>query len=439
MNPDDQGGNVFFSPSNLMIRNDEKDFRTIRSKFSINPGTFYFEVTLITGGPMTIGLAAKQMDIGDKIGQNAFSIGIDGFNRCLVMHKRNYPFTNFSVRWKVGDVIGIYFDSYKREVIFGINENIIQTEENPFEEEFIFEALPCHVAVSLETFQQCYFNFNCAVIPRVFCKNNLNQLGQNVNIHSSMFLWGSTNTMESFSVTSNPNCQNLPQQIMSPNETAAKLFPEFQSTTLQINKVYGRVLSKSNQIDVSITLKNCDFWAQQMEMFLPYINNTVSNFDIYMEKIGKIRTWLKRDQTKICRKNANKTEPSAEQQANYDKKQIVPKTDNCKLLLESNDFSTVTFCFPAETDDRTISVHKTLLQTKSSFFKNTLKDNKLDTLVINEVPYDAMKKVVRFMYTGKLETGDLKVHCTALCKAAHLVDITVILNLFKKTNFLLIF
>ncbi|KAH9401911.1 RING finger and SPRY domain-containing protein 1, partial [Tyrophagus putrescentiae] len=204
--------------SNLMVRNDDDLFRTVRSKFSINPGKFYFEVTILTAGKMRIGLAAKQMAIIDTVGNNPFSVGIDGFERCVWMNKKKYHFTKSQSCWLPGDVIGIYFDSYSKTIIFGINNQVVELDGNPFKnnsfknidkqalfkndpfDSFIFASLPCHVAVSLGMFQQCYFNFNCTVIPSEFL-NKLEIVGQNVNIQNSLVSFlGGANKVNSFSV-----------------------------------------------------------------------------------------------------------------------------------------------------------------------------------------------------------------------------------------------
>ncbi len=200
MNPLDKSNFLQVSPSNLMIRNDEIGFKKIRSKFYINFGTFYFEVIILTAGSMRIGLAAKQISIQDcYIGDDKLSIGIDGYSQFVKMNKKEYTFKDSSLpRWKVGDVIGIYIDFYKQNVLFGINNQIIELNGNPFEEEFIFSSLPCHVAANLGTFQQCYFNFSVKSVPPVYLSNS-SQLGEVVNISNSMFLYHSTNRMQDFS------------------------------------------------------------------------------------------------------------------------------------------------------------------------------------------------------------------------------------------------
>lgn len=189
LNPNDKNESIKLSPSNLMARNDEYDCPTIRSKFTINPGIFYFEVVILTAGEMIIGLAAKQMDIRHVVGSNELSIGIDGYGKSVKMNRIAYGFKTLVPRWKVGDVIGIYFDSFNRSVIFGINAKIIELKDNPFERDFIFSSLPCHIAVSLHKYQQCYFNFNCKVIPSSFL-NESRKINQKVNICNSVVFYG---------------------------------------------------------------------------------------------------------------------------------------------------------------------------------------------------------------------------------------------------------
>ncbi|KAH9392376.1 RING finger and SPRY domain-containing protein 1 [Tyrophagus putrescentiae] len=208
LNPEDRSNaaELLLSPSHLMARNDSFQFQTVRSKFAINPGTFYFEVTLLTAGVMRIGLATRLMDIErcEAVGDDALSVGLDGFHRVVCPP------------WKVGDVVGVYFDSARNTVLFGLNQVVIELAESPFQlveldqegnQGFIFSVLPCHVAVSLGLMQQCHFNFRCTVIPEAFLQkigeldNNFFGSGrQTVNITSSMVLCGATNRMGNFSV-----------------------------------------------------------------------------------------------------------------------------------------------------------------------------------------------------------------------------------------------
>ncbi len=175
-----------FSRGNLMIRSDHfynysydnYNFKTIRYNFVINPPSFYFEVTIITEGLMRIGLAVNKMYIGRAIGDNQFSIGIDGYSRCVWMNDEKYKFKAFCPEWNGGDKIGIYVDFVNRFVIFGFNNKIIELDGDPFEEKFIFSKLPCHVAASLWQYQQCFFNFDCKEVPQAFL-NKLETINQN--------------------------------------------------------------------------------------------------------------------------------------------------------------------------------------------------------------------------------------------------------------------
>ena len=181
MNPCDKNDLIKLSPSNLMVRNDNISTGYIRSKFSVNPGIFYFEVIILTAGPMVIGLAAKKRKIENEIGQNSFSLGIDGYNQCVKMNNLKYDFKNYKSQWKIGDIIGIFFDSSQPPTVkFAINNKVIELNGDPLEEGFIFSELAYHVAVSLDTFQQCYFNFN-ANTPIYMNSSPLNQISENLS------------------------------------------------------------------------------------------------------------------------------------------------------------------------------------------------------------------------------------------------------------------
>ncbi|KAH9390603.1 RING finger and SPRY domain-containing protein 1, partial [Tyrophagus putrescentiae] len=261
----------------------KKEYETIRYKFSISPPSFYFEATIITVGTMIIGLAVKQMDIGHyKVGSNAFSIGIDGYHRCVWMHKKKYNFKTARSEWNAGDVIGIYVDFVNRAVIFGINSKIIELDGDPFEEEFIFSILPCHVAASLDHYQQCFFNFDCGTIPRAFL-NKLESINQNIqNVHNSVLMCDDKQL-------------NL---IMKSDEASRRSLSIWSTVTGEINLAYGRVLNESYKGDERITLNACEQWRNQMESILRDIRNPVHFYDEYMRKIGEIYQKLKNDAQK---------------------------------------------------------------------------------------------------------------------------------------------
>ncbi|KAH9395961.1 RING finger and SPRY domain-containing protein 1, partial [Tyrophagus putrescentiae] len=181
---------IDMSPSQLMVRNDWHKLQTVRSNFPIKSRTFYFEATIITDGQLIIGLTASD-DNHSTVGGDSLSIGLDGFKQCVWMNGWPFPFKDHhhSLAWTVGDVIGVYFDSDVRRVMFSINRQLIELAEDPFLSEsdmqkqpsgtndtnkdchfsldgfslfdpFSLFVLPCHVAVSLGMLQQCYFHFD---------------------------------------------------------------------------------------------------------------------------------------------------------------------------------------------------------------------------------------------------------------------------------------
>ncbi len=166
---------------------------------------FFFEVYILTEGSMIIGIAAKQMDIDNEIGQNAFSIGFNGFENCVVMNKNKYPIKNIKTQWKIGDKIEIYFNSYQKLVVFRINNIIVEYDENPFKNEFIFDSLQCHPAVSLDTFQQCYFNFDIKTIPKEL--ENIKSFS--LNMTNSILNNNSTNKMNNFNSSTTNSGKNV--------------------------------------------------------------------------------------------------------------------------------------------------------------------------------------------------------------------------------------
>ncbi len=166
----DKNNDIMLSPSNLMARNDSSLNQTVISNFPIDYPKTYFEVIIITVGIMRIGLAPKQMDILDVVGDNEYSIGIDGYNRCVWTNKKKFNFNEFHPQWNAGDVIGIFVDQINRLVTFGINNNIVKVD-NPFGEFRMNDTLSYYVAVSLDQYQQCFLKSNCSDIPDIYLNN----------------------------------------------------------------------------------------------------------------------------------------------------------------------------------------------------------------------------------------------------------------------------
>ncbi|KAH9395912.1 hypothetical protein TYRP_020327 [Tyrophagus putrescentiae] len=230
------------------------------------------------------------MNIEEVVGSNSFSIGIDGYNRCVWMHNKEYKFKNSQRHWNAGDVIGVYVDFVNRSVLFGINNKIIEIDGDPFEDEFVFSILPCHVAASLEQYQQCFFNFDCAIIPKAFL-NKLEPINQNFQ---NVYMCGSTATTGNIAINDDKQ-KNI---IMKSDEATGRSLQTWSSVTEEINLAYGRVLNEGYKGDNRITLNACEQWRNQMESVLKDIRNPEHSYDKYMRKIGEIYRKLKSDAQK---------------------------------------------------------------------------------------------------------------------------------------------
>ncbi|KAH9400038.1 RING finger and SPRY domain-containing protein 1, partial [Tyrophagus putrescentiae] len=219
---------------------------------------------------MRIGLAVKQMDIQKVVGENPFSIGIDGFEQCVWMHKNKYNFKTFQPQWSAGDVIGIYVDFVNRSVIFGINTKIIELDGDPFEEEFIFSILPCHVAVSFCQYQQCYFNFDCKSIPQAFLNKStkLASMNNNIIFNSSLMTETKIPTFDEITINGLKNQSN----ITNDDQISEKIFQKWEFITSKINFTYIQVQTESN-INKNQILDNCEYWRSQVELIFKNNSN----------------------------------------------------------------------------------------------------------------------------------------------------------------------
>lgn len=204
MNKQDKTRLLKLSPSNDIARNDHFKVRSIRSSFDI-PAPFYFEVKILTSGCMTIGVASEKMFIGHEVGSNEFSIGFDGFNKCVKFNNQFYEFSNHYSKWEVNDVIGIYFDFREQKVIFLINNKIIKFKENLFKNIKFFNEENIYVAVSLYQFQQCKFVFDCKIPKKLLnkIKPSLKTTVINNKFISSLVMSNSSCSVRDINVTSN--------------------------------------------------------------------------------------------------------------------------------------------------------------------------------------------------------------------------------------------
>lgn len=137
----------------------------------MDEGSWYYEVTIVTGGLMQIGWGTKQCkflkNLGYGVGDDEFSQSYDGC-RQVVWYNRLQPKGPQPLgwqpegqgpidSWKPGDVVGSLIDVENQEIVFSLNGVNIVTE--PYKDVFEKVKDGFFAAVSLMTFQQCQVNF----------------------------------------------------------------------------------------------------------------------------------------------------------------------------------------------------------------------------------------------------------------------------------------
>ncbi|KPI91902.1 PREDICTED: RING finger and SPRY domain-containing protein 1-like [Papilio xuthus] len=147
------------SPDGLELRCDTEDFGSLRATCGVTHGTYYFEVLLITGGPMRIGLVTSLSPMTDTyaIGKDDTSFGYDGSTRCL--WNKGVSRDLFGIHtWQPGYVIGFLVNTVKKRIYFVQNKStvIVSLPEffsNPQGNKKYYPA------VTMAPYVQCRFNF----------------------------------------------------------------------------------------------------------------------------------------------------------------------------------------------------------------------------------------------------------------------------------------
>jgi hypothetical protein len=158
-------------PSGLEVRSDGPWFETAKSRVLVDEGSWYYEVTIVTGGLMQIGWATKQSTFlereGYGVGDDEFSQSYDGC-RQVVWYNRQQP-SGSKPRgwenegegpinsWKPGDVVGSLIDIENQAIVFSLNGVSIVNE--PYKDVFEKVSDGFFAAVSLMCYQQCQVNF----------------------------------------------------------------------------------------------------------------------------------------------------------------------------------------------------------------------------------------------------------------------------------------
>eukprot|EP00039_Didymoeca_costata_P003743 m.69417 g.69417 ORF g.69417 m.69417 type:complete len:723 (+) comp12056_c0_seq1:192-2360(+) len=150
------------APDGLEARNDALNFGSVRATCcTMDPGLYFYEVTVFTSGIMQIGWAtehcAYKSEEGIGIGDDLHSFAYDGgrgllwYNQITKAHEHR--------TWRPGDVLGLLFDTKGLKINFSLNGQLLPhwllfpgSRDN----------LHFYPAASLMTFQHLQFNFGNA-------------------------------------------------------------------------------------------------------------------------------------------------------------------------------------------------------------------------------------------------------------------------------------
>jgi len=158
LNSNDVSEYLKIGPNGLEARCDASSFESVRCTFSVNHGSWYYEVLIITSGVMQIGWATKQSKFlnheGYGIGDDEYSQAYDGC-RQLMWFNASCECQSELPRWKEGDIVGCFIDIDNQAIIFSLNG----VQLKPFNQVFQNTSSGFFPAASFMSFQQCEFNF----------------------------------------------------------------------------------------------------------------------------------------------------------------------------------------------------------------------------------------------------------------------------------------
>ncbi|XP_045542058.1 RING finger and SPRY domain-containing protein 1 [Papilio machaon] len=169
-------GNIYlkYSPDLMEIRNDTILSQTLHGTCEVEEGMWFYEITMITEGSLTVGWASTGVDTGGTItpffklyfsgiisqeksvGDDMFSLGYEG-NYRLLWYNGN-PYIISLGRWRVDEVLGCLLDITNKSISFFLNGFEVVMNSNDF---FSPTRPPKKFfpAITIAPFQQCIVNF----------------------------------------------------------------------------------------------------------------------------------------------------------------------------------------------------------------------------------------------------------------------------------------
>ncbi|KPI91930.1 RING finger and SPRY domain-containing protein 1 [Papilio xuthus] len=150
-------GNIFikYSPDLAEIRNDTIWSQTLHGTCEVDKNIWFYEVTLVTNGAITVGWATTGADKNRPVGWDELSVGYDGRRRVLWHCGAAYSIPMGS--WRPGDVIGCLLNITKRRVIFYMNGRETSVSSHDFFTDNK-NSRTFFPAITMSAFQQCRVN-----------------------------------------------------------------------------------------------------------------------------------------------------------------------------------------------------------------------------------------------------------------------------------------
>ncbi|KAJ6222716.1 hypothetical protein RDWZM_001261 [Blomia tropicalis] len=183
------------SNDKFQVRVDNKLFPPVRSRFQLRKGgIYYFEITLISPGPVRIGWATNNCHFDnhetEQFGDDEHSIAFDGVNRCLWFDKKHYATTvDGGCNWRAGNIIGAMIDLNRIKFAFFYNGTIVKHEKKLMKKFYKSNSISTnksttyYAGASIGT--HCHIKFNFGQHPFAYCLNKSFQSFHHVSAGNS--------------------------------------------------------------------------------------------------------------------------------------------------------------------------------------------------------------------------------------------------------------
>ena len=162
----------------------EYNWQSICFSFLHTSEVFFFEVVLLTDGPMRIGWSSEKKPSNLIVGDSLSSIGYDGHEKIIWIQKQKFELSKNFPRWKVGDVVSCLFIRSTTTFNFYLNGSKVMTKKK-IKTKKTSLSLNYFPAASLFSQQQCVFNFGQNKTLFKYCSLNYNLIENLIQFSSN--------------------------------------------------------------------------------------------------------------------------------------------------------------------------------------------------------------------------------------------------------------